>query len=211
MNYIRPIHPIFLENIHIPSIGSTIAAYILFILVITIVSLCIGKYATHKWNGKKRSTTLVFILISIAVAIALICFFGLSARTIKGIIFCYILLISSYSDIKSRKCDDYLSVMLLLAGFIEIDISALPGMFVAGLFTAGNFLFVLIISSTGIGGADIKIASASAFLLGFRRGIIGIVAGLLLAIIINTVKQNKKSCFPMIPYFTAAFIPAYFL
>ena len=54
-------------------------------------------------------------------------------------------------------------------------------------------------------------ASASAFLLGFRRGIIGIVAGLLLAIIINTVKQNKKSCFPMIPYFTAAFIPAYFL
>ena len=209
MNYIRPIYPQQSQNI--TSEATTITTSILFLLIIVALSVCIGLYSANKWNGNKKSTTLGFILISVVVAIAMICFFGLSARTIQGMIFCLILLISSYSDIKTRKCDDYLSVMILLAGFIEIDISALPGLYMAGLFTAGSFLFVLIISSTGIGGADIKIASASAFLLGFRRGIIGIVAGLLLAIIINTVKQNKKSCFPMIPYFTAAFIPAYFL
>ena len=83
-------------------------------------------------------------------------------------------------------------------------------MFVASMFTAGIFLFVAITVNDGIGGADLKIASASVFLLGFRRGIIGLIAGLLIAIIVNSIK-SKKSGFPMVPYLTAAFIPAFFI
>ena len=189
---------------------SVAVAGIIYLLVVILVSLCIGKFASEKWKGNKQKTVLGFVLISSIVAVALFCFFGLSVKAIKGIIFTHILLTASYSDIKKRECDDYLSVMILVTAFIGIELNALPGMFVASLLTAGIFLFVVLTVSNGIGGADIKLASASTFLLGFSRGVIGLVVGLLLAIIVNSIK-NKKSGFPMVPYLTAAFIPAFFL
>ena len=183
---------------------------LIFLLVVILVSCIIGGFAANKWNGKRSKTKFAFILISSLVAIALFCFFGLSVRTIQGIILSLILLVASYSDIKTRECDDYLSVMLLLTAFIGIEISAIPSMFIAAMFTAGMFLLVVLFISNGIGGADIKIASACTFLLGFERGIIGLIAGLLIAILCN-LRKSKKSGFPMVPYLTAAFIPAFFL
>ena len=190
--------------------GEIIIAGIIYLAMVILVSFFIGRYAAERWKSNKRKTVTGFILISSAVAITLFCFFGLSVRTIQGIIFSHILLISSYSDLKTRECDDYLSVMILLTAFIRIELTALPSMFIAAMFTAGMFLLVILTVSDGIGGADIKIASASVFLLGFKRGIIGLIAGLLIAIIVNAIKR-KKSGFPMIPYLTAAFIPAFFI
>ena len=205
---IRPIIPEITGVTH-NSIGVAIAG-LLFLIVVILVSARIGKYAAERWNGNKGKVITGFILISSLVAIALFCFFGLSVKAIQGIIFSHILLISSYSDIKTRECNDYLSIMILITAFIGIELTAIPNMFVASMFTAGIFLFTALTISDGIGGADIKIASASVFLLGFSRGIIGLIAGLLLAIIVNSIK-SKKSGFPMVPYLTAAFIPAFFI
>ena len=192
------------------SLTVTLIAGGLFLIAVILISVCIGKFAANKWNGSKGKVTAGFILISSAVAIALFCFFGLSARTIQGIIFSLILLVSSYSDIKTRECDDCLSVMILITAFIGINISSLPSMIVSALFTLGMFLLVVLLISDNIGGADIKICAASTFLLGFSRGVIGLAVGLLFAVIVNSLK-NRKSGFPMIPYLTAAFIPAFFL
>ncbi len=202
------IFPKIIFNTH--STFSLILSWLIFISIVILVSCLIGKFAVRKWKGHKVKTVLGFVLISTSIAIALLCFFGLSVRTIKGVIFSHILLIASYSDIKTRECDDYLSVMILLTAFIGIELTAVPSMFIAAMFTAGMFLLVVLTVSDGIGGADIKIASASVFLLGFQRGIIGLIAGLLLAIIFNLAK-SKKTGFPMVPYLTAAFIPAFFL
>lgn len=205
---IRPIIPEITGVTH-NGIGVAIAG-LLFLIVVILVSACIGKYAAERWNGNKGKVITGFILISSLVAIALFCFFGLSVKAIQGIIFSHFLLISSYSDIKTRECDDYLSVMILITAFIGIELTAIPSMFIAAMFTAGIFLLVVLTVSDGIGGADIKLASASVFLLGFSRGIIGLIVGLLLAIIVNLIK-SKKSGFPMVPYLTAAFIPAFFI
>ena len=183
---------------------------LIFLSVVILVSCIVGGFAVKRWKGNKIKTKVGFILISSLIAIVLFCFFGLSVRAIQGIIFSLILLVSSYSDIKTRECDDYLSVMILLTAFIGVELSSIPSMFVAAMFTAGIFLLVVITVSDGIGGADIKLASAGVFLLGFQRVIIGLIAGLLLAIIVNSIK-SKKSGFPMIPYLTAAFIPAFFI
>lgn len=188
----------------------TIIAGGLFLIIVILISVNIGRFASKKWSGSKGKVTAGFVLISSAVAIALFCFFGLSARTIQGIIFSLILLISSYSDIKTRECDDCFSVMILITAFIGINLSSIPNMIVSALFTLGMFLLVVLFVSDNIGGADIKICAASTFLLGFSRGVIGLIVGLLFAIVINSLK-NKKSGFPMIPYLTAAFIPAFFL
>lgn len=189
---------------------SVLLSGLIFLIVVILISLCVGKFASEKWKGNKKRTILGFVLISSVVALALFCFFGLSVKAIQGIIFTLILLVASYSDIKKRECDDCLSVMILITAFIGTELNAIPGMFVASLLTAGVFLFVVLTMSDRIGGADIKIASAATFLLGFSRGIIGIIAGLLFAIILNSFK-DKKAGFPMLPYLTAAFIPAFFL
>ena len=197
-----------MNNTH--STSALIISGMIFLSVVILVSCIVGGFAAKRWKGNKIKTKVGFILISSIVAIALFCFFGLSVRAIQGIIFSLILLLSSYSDIKTRECDDYLSVMILLTAFIGVELSSIPSMFVAAMFTAGIFLLVVLTVSDGIGGADIKLASASVFLLGFQRGIIGLIAGLLFAIIVNSIK-SKKSGFPMIPYLTAAFIPAFFI
>ena len=192
------------------SLASTLIAGGLFLVTIILISVCIGKFAAKKWDGNKGKVTAGFILISSVVSILLFCFFGLSARAIQGIIFSHILLVSSYSDIKTRECDDCLSVMILITAFIGIEISSLPNMIVSALFTLGMFLLVVLLVSDNIGGADIKICASSTFLLGFSRGVIGLAVGLLFAVIVNSLK-NKKIGFPMIPYLTAAFIPAFFI
>ena len=200
--------PELIGNTH--SMFGTVIAGIVFLAIVILVSVCIGKVVSKKWKGNKAKTITCFILISTSVAIALLCFFGVSVKAIQGIIFTLILLVASYSDIKTRECDDYLPVMILITAFIGIELTAIPSMFIAAMFTAGMFLLIVVTVSDGIGGADIKIASASVFLLGFHRGIIGLIAGLLLAIIVNSIK-SKKLGFPMLPYLTAAFIPAFFL
>ena len=202
------IFPHITNNTH--NTFALIISGMIFLSVVILVSCIVGGFAAKRWKGNKTKTKLGFILISLLIAFALFCFFGLSVRAIQGIIFSLILLVSSYSDIKTRECDDYLSVMILLTAFIGVELSSIPSMFVAAMFTAGIFLLVVLTISDGIGGADIKLASASVFLLGFQRGIIGLIVGLLLAIIVNSVK-SKKSGFPMIPYLTAAFIPAFFI
>lgn len=206
--YIKPVFP-EIKGVQGDLISTLIAGGV-FLVAVILISLFVGKVAADKWQGSKGKVTTGFILISSVVAIALFCFFGLSARTIQGIIFSLILLTSSYSDIKTRECDDCFSVMILIAAFIGIKFTSLPSMIVSALFTLGMFMLIVLFVSDNIGGADIKICTSSAFLLGFSRGVIGLIVGLLFAIVINLLK-NKKSGFPMIPYLTAAFIPAFFL
>lgn len=179
-----------------------------------LVAFLTGRYAAKQWNGNKRRTVLCFVGITVAAAVLLSCFFGLSASTIRGIAFCLILLISSYSDIKTRECSDYLHVMILLAAFICRDVSELPGMILSALFIGGMMLLALLLGKgKSVGGADIKLSIACAFMLGLTQSTIGILTGMITAVIVNSVKnrKNKQVGFPLIPYLAAGFMAAYFI
>lgn len=192
-----------------------LAANLILLTVITVlVAFLAGRYAAKEWNGNKRKTVLCFVGISVAVAVLLCCFFGLSASTVRGIIFCLILLISSYSDIKTRECADYLHVMILLAAFICREFSELPGMLLSALFVGTVMLLALLLGKGRyIGGADIKLSVACAFMLGLTQSVIGLLAGMITAVIINSVKnrKDKKAGFPLIPYLAAGLMAAYFI
>ena len=179
-----------------------------------IVALIIAKYALHRWHGDAETVKCGFVGISVAYAILLLACFGFTPHTIRGILLCLILLFASYSDLKSRKVDDYVSVMILLTAFISCSMAQLPGMLTAGLFTAGMMLIVSLLGREScIGGADIKLGGACAFALGITGGITGLIAGLVLAIIVNSCrgKNARKQSFPMVPYLTAGFLAAYFI
>ena len=130
--------------------------------------------------------------------------FWMYCECFSGILFCLILLISSYSDIKTREADDYLPVMIVLTAFIGRNVSDIPGMmFSAVMITLPMFLIVIVCNGKTIGGADVKLSAACAFMLGIWKGFAGLIVGLTLGIIVNLIiqtRKNKVEGFPLVPY-----------
>ena len=208
---INPVIPT-IANFSINNWLMVINAFILITFSI-LAAFCISSFATNKWKGNKFKTTSGFVSITLIFTALLICFFGCTAITVRGIIFCLILLLSSYSDIHTRECSDWLHVMIVIAAFIGCDFTKLPTMFIAAMFVGGILLMTVLLSNCDIGGADIKCAVACSFLLGFEKSIIALVAGLLLAVLSNAFKSKteRQKGFPLIPYLTVGYLAVYFM
>ena len=71
-------------------------------------------------------------------------------------------------------------------------------MILGGVLVGAVMLVPLLTGNRTLGGADIKCSAACAFLLGLKRGLIGLTAGLLLAVIINGIKNRKSQVIPRI-------------
>ncbi len=91
----------------------------------------------------------------------------------------------------------------------------IPTMLLSGFAIGGMLLFCAMVSKNKLGGADVKVSAACAFVLGFRKGVAGLVIGLILAIICNIYfshKSNTKGkAFPLVPYLSVGFMAMYFL
>lgn len=185
-----------------------------FVALATVTAaICLARFAAEKYHGKKICTVLCFLAIAVLMAVTLYCFFGFAATTIRGIILTLALLFSSYQDIKTRECDDYLHLMIAVAAFIGKELTSIPNMFLSVMFVTGVMIMAVLVTNSDIGGADIKMAAACAFLLGLKRGVIGLTVGLILAVTVNLIKnrKKKKTGFPMIPYLATGFMMAYFI
>ena len=210
MMVIQPIIPHVFEEGFTPD-TSFIVGSLLILFLFVFASLALAKYASGRFETDKKKTALIFTIMAVCVTLIMICFFGCTAIAVKGILFAFILAFSSFEDVKTRECDDHLHLMIVIAAFIGTDLNNLPWMFLAALFAGSVIVFSKLIGKGKIGGADIKLAAASAFLLGIGRGIIGLLAGTLLAVIVNMIKKNRKAGFPMIPYLAVGFTAAYFI
>ena len=68
----------------------------------------------------------------------------------------------------------------------------------------------------GIGGADIKLSTAAALLLGFYKGVIGFMLGLLIAVVAQLIithrkKEQRTQPFALLPYLSVGFIIGYLI
>ncbi len=207
---IRPIIPFIFDS------GASLdKEFILFALLMvclsTVAALALAGYCSDRYETDRKKTALLSAVIAVSVTLIMICFFGCSAIAVKGIVLLSVLALSSFEDIRTRECDDYLHVLIAVVAFIGTDIKRLPEMILAGLFAGGIIVLSKLIGKGKIGGADIKLAAASTFLLGFNRGIFGLLIGMVLAVIVNLLKKNRKSGFPMIPYLAAGFSAAFLM
>jgi hypothetical protein len=135
-----------------------ILTFTLFLTVVGMTAFLISLYASERFQSNKKKTALIFIGISLAVSALLLCFFGCAVSAVQGTLFCFILLFSSFSDIKTRESDDYLAVMIALTAFIGIKVSDFPGMLLSALLIAIPMLLIVIIcNGKSIGGADVKL------------------------------------------------------
>lgn len=111
------------------------------------------------------------------------------------------LLFAAEYDYASHTVPDYIPVLILLAGLLEIEFAlAFFGLVLVPL----PFLVAALIKEGCIGGGDIKLMGACGFVLGVKRGYIALIAGLFLAVLFQSAYAKKEDeAFAMVPYLTA--------
>ena len=128
-----------------------------------------------------------------------------------------LLLYASVKDIKSREVPDSISGMMLILGLVGITAGDLPSMFLGmALVFLPQYLSAIINPAKALGGADIKLSSAAAFLLGASKGLFALIVGLTLSVItvpiVRKVKKlPKNQPFPLVPFLAVGIIAAYLI
>ena len=127
------------------------------------------------------------------------------------------MLYASVMDIKTREVPDSVSVMLLILGLVDVSIKEIPQMLLGMVLVfMPQLISALINPSKALGGADIKLSSAAAFLLGVQRGLFTLIVGLTLAVIAMPIirkirKLPKNQPFPLIPFLSIGIVAGYFI
>jgi len=125
-------------------------------------------------------------------------------------------LAASYTDIKRREIPDTACVLLVLTGFLKFSYPNLLGIFVAL-----PFFIAAMFKEKSIGGGDIKLTAAVGIVLGFWKGIYGLILGLTLLIlfyimvrissIIRRKQVAKNLSMPLAPFLGIGFLIIYFI
>ena len=186
------------------------------ILLLTLgATFLLGRVMKSKgFKVKQTANCLIMTLVTISLFLL-----GLNdpVWVLRGIVFALILLYASVQDLTFREADDFLWVMILILAIGSIGTVPVWSMLLgAAVVFVPQMAIAMFSKKGGIGGADIKLSTAAALLLGFFPGAIGYVVGLAFAIlftlIYNKIKHrtNQKS-FPLIPFLSVGLMIGYLI
>lgn len=208
---IMPIPPNIagIENIA-PTVLLTVFSAILFIGIALLVGWLLT-LVLKKQNFKANLA--VNLSLSGVVAVALFLRFGMSVTILQGLFLFFILLFASWSDLTDHEVTDWVWISLIPVALMSIPTVGLTSM-ISGAFVVfvPQIAMALLPPHKTLGGADIKISTVLAFMLGFGRGIIAYLVALAVAVIfMNIYNKVRKRCprmpFALVPFLAgAAFI-----
>ena len=137
-------------------------------------------------------------LLSAAVTAVFMGAYGTGLHTLACVLFGQVLLFAAEYDIATRTVPDYVPVLILLVGLVEVEfVPAFLGLILVPL----PFLAAALIRERSIGGGDIKLMGACGFVLGVRRGYAALMLGLFLAVAFQAAFVKKKDKgFALAPY-----------
>ena len=193
-----------------------IVLMIQMILVAT-ASLIIGLYLNRYMRKRNFFTNKTFTLISSTVmAFGLSLRYGMSIYTFQGLFLFFLLLYASMSDLTDRNVANHISISILALSFISIPTVGIVSMLVGGAVSAAIQIGIISMSGGGYGGADWKISSACTFLLGWSRGLSGMVLGLLIGVIFTLIhnslkKRDNNESFALIPFLSIGMMAMFFI
>ncbi len=187
-------------------------------LVVLGVSLLISHVLTKvmKENGFTQKPKVNYILTSFA-SIAMFITFGLSVTLIQGMFLFFVLLYASISDITSHTVDDSVWIVVFASALLNIQTIGLRSMTFAGLAVLIPQLALAILPPhKTLGGADIKLSVALAFLLGFSRGFGTYLVSLIVATAFMSLYNRKKRIktdkpFPLVPFLSGTAMLAFLI
>ena len=136
---------------------------------------------------------------------------------LKFLILLGILLYASIKDLREHEVPNTVWKLIAVLGLVNIGLRDLPSMILgAALVFFPQIIPAVINTEKAMGGADIKISTACAFLLGAGKGLAAFIFGLTLFVvivpIIRKVRHEKNGDpFPMMPFLAVGIIAAYLM
>lgn len=135
---------------------------------------------------------------------------------LHGILFSFLLMAASYTDIKKREIPDIICIFITLIGLLRFNVVNFFGIFVAL-----PLLIAAMLVENSIGGGDIKLTASAGMVLGFWKGIYGLILGLsflvlfYLLIVLKSKVMKKQVArnlpMPLAPFLGIGFIVVYFI
>ena len=136
---------------------------------------------------------------------------------LKFLVLLGILLYASIKDMREHEVPDTVWKLIAVLGLVNISLRDLPSMLLgAALVFLPQIIPAVINTEKAMGGADIKISTACAFLLGASRGLAAYIIGLMLFVVIVPIirkvrHEENGDPFPMVPFLSAGTIAAYLM
>ena len=138
-------------------------------------------------------------------------------RIVRGILLAGLLLYGSVHDIRTHTMPDWVWMGIAGAGFIGCHLHDLPSM----LLGAAAVLLIevplaVLLKDRAIGGADIKLSAAGAFLLGWQKGLAALILGLTLSLIVVPIvrrirHEDSRKAFALVPFLAVGIMTAYLM
>lgn len=149
----------------------------------------------------KHELALVMILIT-GMTLLLHTSFSYIVTT-KSILLYSVLTVVSYLDYRFRIIPDWVHLVIIAIGFINIDVvRSFIGLVISPL----PFLIMALINKGSIGGGDIKLIGATGFVIGYAKTSIAYMIAMALAILFCNLyylgkRKVKEQSFPFAPFF----------
>ena len=135
---------------------------------------------------------------------------------LQGVLFSFLLMVASYTDIKKREIPDTICMFIALIGLLRFSFLNLFGIIIAI-----PFLLGAVLKENSIGGGDIKLTASAGIVLGFWKGIYGLIIGLsllvlfyLFLVLISKIKKKQVARnlpMPLAPFLGLGFMIIYFM
>lgn len=186
----------------------------LALIFIVGATLFVGWLFNRAMSAKGFKTNLaVNLILSAIIPILLFLRYGASIELVQGIFLMFILMYATWSDLTSHMVDDYISIAILALGVASMSTVGFGSMlFGAFAVFVPQIVMSFVPNCKPIGGADLKISTALAFLLGWQKGIVAFVLGLLIAVVFMTLynrlnddkKKTEERPFALVPFLSVA-------
>ena len=135
-------------------------------------------------------------------------------RIVRGILLAGLLLYGSIHDIRTHTMPDWVWMGVAGTALLGMKLSALPSMLLG---TAAVLLIevplAVLLKDRAIGGADIKLSAAGAFLLGWQKGLAALILGLTLSLIVVPIvrrirHEDNRKAFALVPFLAVGIMTA---
>ena len=138
-------------------------------------------------------------------------------QIVRGILLAGLLLYGSIHDIRTHTMPDWVWLGVAGTALLGMKLSALPSMLL------GAFAVLVIevslavmLKDRAIGGADIKLSAAGAFILGWQKGLAALILGLTLSLIVIPIvrrirHEDNRKAFPLVPFLAVGIMTAYLI
>ena len=138
-------------------------------------------------------------------------------RAAQGILLAGLLIYGSIHDIRTHTMPDWVWIGVAGTVLLTLRLSSLPSMFLgAAAVLLIEVPMAVLHGERAMGGADIKLSAAGAFLLGWRKGLFALILGLALSVIVmltvRAVRHEKEDkAFALVPFLAVGIMTAYLI